>query len=162
MQVKNLVVVGLGQIGSSIALAAKAAWQCHIIGVDSSVEARSGNLEAGIIDSAAASIAELEQPFDLAVICTPVSFIASTAAALAYKNPDAVITDTGSVKWSVVEPLLKSGHASRFVPSHPLAGREKAGFQNADANMFSGRRVIITPTHSHTLEDRETVHQFWV
>ncbi len=80
------------------------------------------------------------------VLCTPVETMAELAAALApHLAPDAVVTDAGSVKGSVVaacEPLL----GPRFVGAHPIAGSDRNGFAAATADLYQGATCVLTPT----------------
>jgi prephenate dehydrogenase len=130
-------VVGLGLIGSSLALALRAAgWQVSGEDLDSARAERA--LELGAVDrigrDAAASIA---------VVATPVSSVATIARQLlAAGGPQLVVTDVGGVKGPVVAAV---GHP-RFVGGHPMAGSEQEGPDGADADLFRGATWVLTPT----------------
>jgi len=73
-----------------------------------------------------------------------------------------LITDVGSAKQKIVEALDEDlPRNCRFVGAHPLAGKEKAGAGNADADLFDGRVVVVTPTSNSRAEDYDLVEEFW-
>ena len=83
---------------------------------------------------------------DLVVLATPVGCIARDLGwALEAVGPDAVVTDTGSVKRAIVELAARHERGARFVGGHPMAGREVGGFDAASADLFEGARWLIVP-----------------
>lgn len=146
---QRLAIIGLGLIGGSLARALRSSGAVgHISGYDVDPEQRSTALELGIVDVAPESAAAAVEGADLVVLAVPVM---ETAAALAALQPalsaDAVITDVGSTKRSVIEAVAATlGEVPpRYVPAHPIAGTEKSGVAASIDSLFRGRRVILTP-----------------
>lgn len=161
---KRMTVCGVGLIGGSLALAAR---RKHLVGEIVGLGRTQKNLdlaiERGIIDRATRDPAEAGWGADLVVLAVPVRAIPEAFAAISpHAAPDAVVTDVGSVKGYVVreiEPLL--GPKMTLVAAHPVAGKETTGAGAADPELFSNRRVIITPSRRSTAEAIEKVEALW-
>jgi prephenate dehydrogenase len=139
-----LGIAGVGLIGGSIALRARAAgWTT--VGFDRNAGALAAARAAGALDDVAAGIAALAERCDVVVIALPVdATIAALRDVAALARPQLVF-DVASVK----APIAAAGaHLARFVPSHPLAGRERGGFAAADAELFAGRTWVVDPAAS--------------
>lgn len=138
---QTLAIVGVGLLGGAIARQARARGAAlTIVGVGRSVERLQTAQRTGIIDRFVTDPRDLE-PTSLAVVCTPVDRIVDDVRALAMSpNPPELITDVGSVKAAVCEPLRD---VSQFVGSHPLAGSEKRGFENAWEVTLEGRVCVV-------------------
>lgn len=161
---KRVAIVGVGLIGGSIGLALrerKLAKRVVGIGRDASKLIRAKS--KGAIDEGKTDVASGVAGADVIVVCTPVdSVVEIVAAAAAACPPKALLTDAASTKSDIVARLtkrLKSG--VRFVGSHPLAGSEKSGVAAARANLFDGRRVVVTPTDSTPREAAQGIGEFW-
>ena len=148
-------------LGGSIGLAAKrrgvAARVCGLVRREESI---AECFAAGVVDDATLDIAEAVADADLIILCTPVGQMGELAAAMKpHLAADAIVTDVGSVKASVVaavEPML-----SRFVGSHPLCGSEKAGVAFARADLLEGAVCAVTPTDASDAATVETISKFW-
>jgi len=148
LRFERAAIVGVGLIGGSLALAARAA---GLIGETIGVGRSEANLAVarrrGLVDRTVRDPAELGA-VDLVVLAVPVRSTAAVARALLPRlAPGAVLTDVGSVKGEVVaamEALLPA--AAAFVGGHPIAGSERAGAEAARADLFQGARCILTPT----------------
>jgi prephenate dehydrogenase len=158
----RLAVIGVGLIGGSFALALKAAKAVeHVVGVGRN----SANLELarsrGIIDAVASDTASAARDADLVLVAAPVGQYPRIFSAL--MNTKAVITDGGSTKRDVVAAARKALGAglSRFVPGHPIAGAEKSGAAAASADLFRGRRVVLTPLKETSAEAASLVEEAW-
>lgn len=144
----RLVIVGLGLIGGSIALAARQRRLFdRIVGVDvphviATADARRAAdqlIDAGDAAARARAIAGAS----LCVFCAPVGVIArDVVAALEHAE---LVTDCGSTKRAVVRAAGASPHRDRFVPGHPMAGSTEGGLGNARADLFDGARWILCP-----------------
>lgn len=144
----KLVIFGVGLIGGSFALALREAGMVRqVVGFGRSA----GNLEAAraasVIDEIGSDPAAVGDA-DLVVLAVPVGQMADIFAAIApHLGPQTVVTDMGSTKQDVV--ALARAHLgsrlARFVPAHPIAGAEKSGAGAAHADLFQGRKVVITP-----------------
>ena len=136
---KTVVIVGVGLIGGSFALALRrAGFLGKIIGVSSSSTIQKA-LARGVIDEAL-PLAEAAAVADLVYLSQPISRIIETLKVL---DTDALVTDAGSTKAVICETAgkLKRG---RFVGGHPMAGKESRGVEQADADLFRGRPYVLT------------------
>ena len=145
---KTLCVIGLGLIGGSVARAARASGlYSRILAVDADAEQIATGIGLGVIDAGGAEPAAQLAEADLVLLAVPVAATGDALLAIApHLRADAVITDVGSTKQSVVAAAQVLGAAiSRFVPGHPIAGTERSGVAAGSADLFLGRRVILTP-----------------
>lgn len=145
----NLAVIGIGLIGGSVARALReAAAVDHVSAFDADAAQLEQALALGVIDRADASPQAAVRDADLVLVAVPVCAIGALVAELAPVLPaGAVVTDVGSTKRSVIASVTdRCGRWPEwFVPGHPIAGGERFGVAAADASLFRGRRVIITP-----------------
>jgi cyclohexadieny/prephenate dehydrogenase / 3-phosphoshikimate 1-carboxyvinyltransferase len=168
-----LVVIGTGMMGSSVASAAKKRGVARqIIGIDA--QAAPAAKALGLIDHAfesiAAAIAHLKtlgrESSTGVLIAAPVkaySEIFSQLPALHTEAPLAWVSDIGSTKAGVVSASKALGAlASQFVSSHPMAGSERQGVQAANADLFEGARVLISPLRDSNHAAIESVEEFWL
>jgi len=161
MRFPRVAVVGVGLIGGSFALALRAAGACgHVAGIGRGA----ANLELararGIVDAVATDAADA----DLILVATPVAQYARVLAALAPGlKPTALVTDAGSTKRDVVAAARAAlgAKVAQFVPAHPIAGAEKSGAAAADATLFRGRRVLLTPLAENAAADVQAVEDAW-
>ncbi|MGB1176934.1 MAG: prephenate dehydrogenase/arogenate dehydrogenase family protein, partial [Candidatus Puniceispirillaceae bacterium] len=121
----KMAIIGIGLIGSSVALAARRAGLVgHIVGCDRDPEVVSEVIRLGLADSVTADAAEAVADADLVVMAVPVGAIGALAEQIIpAMKPGAVLTDTGSTKRSVIRDVTP--HVSddiHWIPSHPLAG----------------------------------------
>ena len=160
-----MTICGVGLIGGSLALAARREGLVErIVGFGRGEANLKLAIERKIIDLATRDPSVAAHGADLVVLATPIRSLAPTLKALAPSlPPTAVITDVGSVKQSVVEalePIL--GPAMALVAAHPIAGRETTGAGAADADLFVGARVIITPSKRSTPGAIDAIEQMWL
>lgn len=160
----RLSIIGVGLLGGSIGLAAKAAGiRCHIRGYGHRPQTLSRALEVGAIDESARSCKEAAREADLVILCTPVGLFRSVMEELADAlSPQAIVTDVGSTKRSAVQLAQKLlPDPARFIGSHPMAGSEKRGIEFARADLFHGAQCILTPTGQTAPNALAQVEQFW-
>lgn len=161
----KLALIGVGLIGGSLALAARAASRVtHVIGADRDRAALAQALALGVIDSAADSAAKAVAGADLVVIAVPVGAIDEVLREIASALlSESVITDVGSTKASVIAAARErlGGAFSRFVPAHPIAGGERPGVDHARAALFRGKRCIMTPVAETDAAALATVESLW-
>jgi prephenate dehydrogenase len=160
----TLIIVGVGLIGGSVGLAARARGVARrVVGVGRSAETLAAAARAGCIDDGATDLAAAARDADLILVCSPVDRIADhVRAAAAACRPGTILTDAGSTKDTIVRALdgtLPAGVS--FVGGHPLAGSEKRGPENARADLFVDRLVILTPTPRTDPAAVEQVGAFW-
>ena len=145
----QLGVIGCGLMGGSFALALKRAGLVkRVIGYSKSPSTTEKAKKLGVIDTAAESALLAVSGSDIVLIAVPVSATEATLKAIRHLiEPGVLIMDVGSTKRDVVDAarrVLKENIAS-FVPAHPIAGKEVGGIANADATLYNGRQVILTP-----------------
>jgi prephenate dehydrogenase len=140
----KVAVLGVGLIGGSIGLAAKACVEdVEVIGFGRSPERLERARELGAIDRAAGSLEEALDGASVCFCCAPVGALDDQiAAALAVAGDDCVVTDVGSTKGGVVA----AAPDRRFVGGHPIAGAETAGVEHARADLFQGATWYLAPT----------------
>jgi len=149
MKIHTLCIIGVGAIGGSLARALRKANACErIVGCGR----RRPNLESavalGVIDRFETDVAKAAAGADMIVVTVPLGAMESVFRAMAGRlAPDAVITDGGSAKRSVLAAARTAFGKipGNLVPAHPIAGTEKSGVEASSSALFQGRRVIITP-----------------
>jgi prephenate dehydrogenase len=141
----RIAVVGVGLIGGSAALAARARAQATVTGYDNSPAALREAVRRQAVDRAAVSVEDALQGAQAAFVAAPVGALPELIArTLEAAGPDCVVTDVGSTKRAIV-----TAHDDpRFVGGHPLAGAETAGVAHARADLFEGATWYLTPTSS--------------
>jgi prephenate dehydrogenase len=139
----KVAVLGVGLIGGSIGLAARARAGAQVSGYDPDPAACETALERGAIDRRAPDIATAVADADVVFAAAPVGALAQAVSeALAGAGPDCVISDVGSTKLT----LEDARRDRRFVGGHPLAGAETAGVRSAREDLFEGAIWYLTPT----------------
>ena len=161
----HVAVIGFGLIGGSLAAALKRAWpQVKISGYARSQGTRKQALALGLADAMPGSLADTINGADVIFVSTPVaSFPAIFEELAGCMQPHQTLTDGGSVKASVVEAARNAfGQLpARFVPGHPIAGSENSGVMAADADLYQGRQVLLTPLQQTDLAATTQVMQMW-
>ena len=162
---QHILIVGVGLIGGSLALALrKSGYAGHIAGIDRSEEALRRALELGLIDEAAVSLAEAAGKADLILVAAPVAQMGGILTAVRpFIRKDTLITDVGSTKSDVVQAAYQAlgEEIGCFIPAHPIAGREKNGPDAAMADLFAGKKLVITPLPENTGRDIDKVASMW-
>lgn len=144
----HVVVIGLGLIGGSLARdLRRCGHRVTACGRDAARLAPAVGL--GIVDAVEVDWQAAVASADVVVLGVPVGRTREVYARIGpHLAADAVVTDVGSTKCSVVRELkATSGHLpAHFVPAHPIAGTEHSGFAASLEGMFAGRTVVLTPT----------------
>ncbi len=145
----QLGVIGCGLMGGSFALALKRAGLVkRVVGYSKSPSTVEKARRLGVIDTTAESALLAVSGSDIVLISVPVAASESTFKAIRHLvEPGVLFMDVGSTKRDVVDAarrVLKDRIGS-FVPAHPITGKEVAGVDHADAQLYSGRQVILTP-----------------
>jgi prephenate dehydrogenase len=161
----TLAIVGVGLIGGSIGLAARQRGIARqVVGIGRRQSALQLACERGAITSMSTDLATGVAQADLIVVCSPVETIPDLVAQVAEHCPhSALITDAGSTKQAIgaaLDERLRADQAT-FNGSHPLAGSEKAGVANAQADLFVDRLVILTPTDRTPAAAQDRLQAFW-
>jgi prephenate dehydrogenase len=166
--IDKLVVVGVGLIGGSAALALKARGAVgSVIGVGRSQTNLDDALACGVVDRAltlsARWTAELADA-DVVLVAAPVAQYPALFAAIApAMGPRTIVTDAGSTKQDVVTAARAAfGNAlPRFVPAHPIAGSEHSGASAATATLYAERTAVVTPLAETDAAAVATVRALW-
>lgn len=159
----NIAIIGIGLIGSSIAHAVRETMPtARITGYDADAAVRARVIELGFCDDVSDSAGAAVTDADLVILCVPVGVMAEVAADVATDLPDdAIISDVGSSKESVLAALAKALPDARIIPAHPVAGTENSGPDAGFATLFQDRWCILTPPSDAAEGDVERVKAFW-
>ena len=149
MQISKIAIVGCGLIGGSLGSALRASgFRGGIAGSDAP-EILEKALRLGAIDNAAPTVESAIQDADVIVLATPISSILALLPLVAEHAPvHALVTDTGSTKVEIVDKAKRVFGASahrRFLPGHPISGKERSGIEQADPYLFRGAKWVFTP-----------------
>ena len=146
---EQLGLIGCGLMGGSFALALKRAGLVkRIVGYSKSPSTTERARQMGVIDVAAPSALLAVSGADIVLLAIPVSATEATFKAIRHLvGPNTLIMDVGSTKRDVVDAARRvlRDHVGCFVPCHPIAGKEVSGVEHADANLYKGKQVILTP-----------------
>jgi len=161
----QLGVIGCGMMGGSFALALKRAGLVkRVMGYSKSPQTTARAKEMGAIDVVAESALLAVAGSDIVLLAVPVAATETTFKAIRHLvEPGVLFMDVGSTKRDVVDAarrVLRERIAS-FVPAHPIAGKEAAGIQNADAALYNGRQVILTPLAQTSIELVQKATDIW-
>ncbi len=155
VRLDTVAIVGTGLIGGALGMALRQSGAVRrVVALDRDPRTARRAVERGAADEAAPDPRGLRDA-QVVIVSTPLDHIAQTCTALRpYLAPDAVVTDTGSVKAPVVRAVEQSSYPLRFVGGHPMAGTEGQGIEHADPAFLRGRPYLLTPTG---FTDREAV-----
>ncbi|WOV91246.1 MAG: prephenate dehydrogenase/arogenate dehydrogenase family protein [Candidatus Zeuxoniibacter abyssi] len=161
MTTETIGVIGLGLIGASFAQAAQHKG-ARVVGSDLSDKTLKAALAAGSIDTAL-PVDEIADHASFLIIAVPVISIEKVLSSLSGKiKPDSVVVDVGSCKRKVVAATgkLPDEERRRFVPSHPIAGIERSGFEAASAELFVNRWTVLCPARADA-DAVSQAHEAW-
>jgi prephenate dehydrogenase len=160
---QRIAIFGVGLIGGSFALALRAAgFRGEIAGV-SSPNTIAKALSLGVIDRSLDGEAAIRES-DVIYLAQPVCTIIATLEKLGPVIPAHVlVTDAGSTKLQIMETARRSVTKALFVGGHPMAGKERSGVNEADAELFHNRKYVLTP-HStqHVTDERYITFRYWI
>jgi len=146
---EQLGLIGCGLMGSSFALALKQAGLVkRVVGYSKSPTTTARAQELGVIDVQAPSALLAVSGADIVLIAVPVAATEATFKSIRHLiNADTLVMDVGSTKRDVVDAARRTlrDHVGVFVPAHPIAGKERAGVEHADAHLYTDRQIILTP-----------------
>ncbi len=166
LRMEKVVVVGVGLIGGSFALALRAAGAARrLVGIGRTEKTLREALDLRVVDEAGSSFATVAGA-DLVLLAVPVGQSRAALEAMApHLSPHTIVTDAGSTKSDVVlaaRAALPAGALSRFVPGHPIAGTEHSGPAAAFAELFQNRNVVLTPVAETDAAALATVRAAWL
>lgn len=150
---QKIGIVGLGLIGASLAMAIKQNTEHIVYGLDINEQTMHRALEEGSIDGVLEDYGDLDL---LIVALFPQAAVELILERVGQMKPGSIVMDICGVKKAVVTQVAQvcKSHKVEFVGGHPMAGRERWGYENADARLFCGASMILTPifTDSWALE----------
>lgn len=162
---EQLGLIGCGLMGSSFALALKHAGLVkRVVGFSPSSSTTELALKMGVIDAIANSAAEAATGADLVLLAVPV---AATEMSLNAIQPviasTTLVMDVGSTKRDVVHAALQTlgNRLPCFVPAHPICGREVSGVKSALVDLYTGKKVILTPLLETAAVQLQQASQLW-
>ncbi|MCR4301007.1 MAG: prephenate dehydrogenase/arogenate dehydrogenase family protein [Sulfuricaulis sp.] len=163
--IEKLCIIGIGLIGGSLARALRYnGYVREVIGYGRSVGSLQQAVELGVIDRAEVSLPDAVRAADMIVLAVPVGNMAEILETLGPVLPDAaVVTDVGSVKGSVITSARAAlgSRFTHFVPGHPLAGTEQSGVAASLPDLFTRRRVVLTPEPDTDADAQARVRAMW-
>ena len=161
----KVVIFGVGLIGGSFALALRRANAVHeVVGFGRSVATLAEAKQLGIIHRIGDEVAREVHDADLILLATPVAQIAELFARIApHLGRHTIVTDGGSTKGDVVAAARANlgDKISQFIPAHPIAGAEKSGAAAAQADLYLGKKVVLTPLPENSADSLARVRQAW-
>ena len=162
---KKVCIIGIGLIGGSLAKAINKTHRSEIVfgfGRDKSRLEKA--LKSNVIDQYSTDIGEALDGANMVIIATPVGSYESILKEMKpHIAKDMIISDVGSTKVSVIEAVkaVFDDNLYNFIPAHPIAGKEKSGFESSDADLFVNRKVIITPLENNSPESIKILAKMW-
>jgi prephenate dehydrogenase len=168
---KNIVIIGTGLIGCSIALATKQNGLAdYITGIDINIENAKQAYDLGIIheycgyDNQSMFEIFIKQA-DWILLCVPVGSMHDVFSKLANCiMPHTLISDVGSTKQDVIHAAtqnLNIQQLKQFIPLHPIAGSEKHGANAANSKLFENKILVLTPLEGNNNNDVLKIQEIW-
>ena len=163
--INKITIIGVGLIGGSLARALKERNLAKVVfgyGRDQSrlEEAQKSN----VIDAFSTNIKEAIDEANIVVIATPVGTFKDILGQIEpLISSNVIITDVGSTKSDIVNIVndVLRDKSSYFIPAHPIAGKERSGFEVSDSKLYDGKKVIITPQETNSPESIDVIDQMW-
>ncbi|WP_066271109.1 prephenate dehydrogenase [Hydrogenophaga palleronii] len=162
---EQLGLIGCGLMGGSFALALKRAGLVkRVVGYSKSPSTTERARQLGVIDVEAPSALLAVSGADLVLLAVPVAATEATFKAIRHLvRGNVLIMDVGSTKREVIDAARRvlKDQVGVFVPAHPITGKEVAGVEHADADLYQGRQVILTPIERTLTEQLDKAAQLW-
>jgi prephenate dehydrogenase len=163
MVLHRVCIVGVGLLGGSLGLALKRKRLAeHVVGVGRTPSKLETALRRGAIDEATDDVLIGARDADLVIACVPVkSIVDRLAEAATVAQPNAILTDVGSTKQTIVRAARGRLSDRQFIGSHPIAGGHHSGVEHAVGTLFDGATVVITPGETTCPELVQRITTFW-
>ena len=163
--INKITIIGVGLIGGSLARALKEKNLAKtVFGYGRELSRLEEAKKCNIIDEYSTQIEEAINHADIIVIATPVGTFRNIFNEV---KPlianDVIISDVGSTKTKIVDIAkeILGDKSQCFVPAHPIAGKEKSGFEASDGNLYNEKKVIITPIEDNSSESIQVIESMW-
>lgn len=162
---EQLGLIGCGLMGGSFALALKRAGLVkRVVGYSKSPSTTQKARQMGVIDVEAPSALLAVSGADIVLIAVPVAATEATLKSIRHLvTPQMLVMDVGSTKTDVVEAARRAlrDQVGSFVPAHPITGKELAGVEHADADLYKGKQLILTPMERTLTVQLRKAHEVW-
>ncbi|MBT2333976.1 prephenate dehydrogenase/arogenate dehydrogenase family protein [Variovorax paradoxus] len=162
---EQLGLIGCGLMGGSFALALKRAKLVkRVVGYSKSPSTTERARQLGVIDVVAPSALLAVSGSDLVLLAVPVAASEATFKAIRHGiSNDTLVMDVGSTKGDVIEAARHGlqNQFANFVPAHPIAGKEVSGIEHAEASLYTGRKVVLTPVKATLRSNVQRASQVW-
>jgi prephenate dehydrogenase len=162
---EQLGLIGCGLMGGSFALALKRAKLVkRVVGYSKSPSTTERARQLGVIDVVAPSALLAVSGSDIVLLAVPVAASEATFKAIRHGiSNETLVMDVGSTKGDVIE-AARNGlqrQFANFVPAHPIAGKELSGIEHAEASLYTGRQVVLTPVKTTLRSNVQRASQVW-
>jgi len=162
---RKVLICGVGLIGGSFALGLKAAGAvAEVVGMGRSRATLDEAVRRGVIARIARDWDDALADADLVLLAMPVGQMEDAMREMAPRlSAHTLVTDAGSTKQNVIAAATRclGAKLGQFIPGHPIAGAEKSGVAAASADLYRGRRVVLTPLAENRRADIERVSAVW-
>jgi prephenate dehydrogenase len=165
MKLNKIVIFGVGLIGGSFSLALrKAGAVSEVVGFGRSMATLEQAKQLGILDRIGSDVALEVCDADIVLLATPVAQMTDIFIRIApHLGAHTLVTDGGSTKGDVVAAarINLCDKIAQFIPAHPIAGAEKSGAAAALADLYQGKKVVLTPMPENLPESVARVREAW-
>ncbi|MDD4910848.1 MAG: prephenate dehydrogenase/arogenate dehydrogenase family protein [Sideroxydans sp.] len=162
---RKIVIFGVGLIGGSFSLALrKAGAVTEVVGFGRSAATLNEAKQLGILDRIGDDVAREVCDADIVLVATPVAQMADIFKRIApHLGSNTLVTDGGSTKGDVVAAARANlgSKLPQFIPAHPIAGGEKSGASAALADLYQGKRVVLTPLNENAKDAVSRIRKAW-
>ena len=163
--INKITIIGVGLIGGSLAKAIKENNLAKVVfGFGRDLNRLEEAQKANVIDQFSTNLKDAINDSDIVIIATPVgSFQEILSEIKPFLTSKIVISDVGSTKTNIASIVSQTlgDYSNYFIPAHPIAGKEKSGFEASEANLFNNRKVIITPLETSSPDSISLIQKMW-
>ena len=163
--INKITIIGVGLIGGSLAKAIKENNLAKVVfGYGRDLNRLEKAQKANVIDQFSTNLKDAINDSDIVIIATPVgSFKEILIEIKPFLTSKIVISDVGSTKTNIASIVSQTlgDYSNYFIPAHPIAGKEKSGFEASEANLFNNRKVIITPLETSSPDSISLIQKMW-
>ncbi|MDB9865172.1 prephenate dehydrogenase/arogenate dehydrogenase family protein [Candidatus Thioglobus sp.] len=163
--INKITIIGVGLIGGSLAKAIKENNLAKVVfGFGRNLNRLEKAQKANVIDQFSTNLKDAINDSDIIIIATPVgSFKEILIEIKPFLTSKIVISDVGSTKTNIASIVSQTlgDYSNYFIPAHPIAGKEKSGFEASESNLFNNRKVIITPLETSSPDSINLIQKMW-
>ena len=163
--INKITIIGVGLIGGSLAKAIKENNLAKVVfGYGRDLNRLEKAQKANVIDQFSTNLKDAINDSDIVIIATPVgSFQEILSEIKPFLTSKIVISDVGSTKTNIASIVSQTlgDYSNYFIPAHPIAGKEKSGFEASESNLFNNRKVIITPLETSSPDSINLIQKMW-